>query len=93
MARFTIRLGKDRTRRVTAPVTRRSRVRSASGHAADRIFVTTTLRLGGVEKPVELSLVCRRKMRRRVLLGRRALAGDFLVDSGRRFLLNPTSAP
>jgi hypothetical protein len=76
-----------RTTRVRARVHRRSRVRSSSGHAADRLFVTTTLRAGPVERHIELSLVDRDLMRYRMLLGRSALAGDFWVDAGRTSLL------
>ena len=93
---FALRMGRGedaRLKHVTAPITRRSRVRSASGHAADRLFVETTLRLGDHTKTIELSLVCRRKMRVRVLLGRRALADDFLVDSARKFLIPQPARP
>ena len=84
--RTTRKSGKPR-RHVIAKITRRSRVRSAFGHAHDRLFVTTTLKLGDVTKQVELGLVSRKKMLCRVLLGRKALEPDFLVDSGRRYLL------
>lgn len=83
------RVRRRRTTRVEARVHRRSRVRSSSGHASDRLFVMTTLRAGPVEKRIELSLVDRDLMRYRMLLGRSALAGDFWVDAGRRGLLGP----
>jgi len=76
-----------RTTHVEARVHRRSRVRSSSGHADDRLFVTTTLRAGPVERRIELSLVNRDLMRYRMLLGRSALAGAFWVDPGRAGLL------
>jgi hypothetical protein len=50
------------------------------------LFVETTLRLGGVEKPIEVGLVDRAKMIHRMLLGRAALAGPFLVDVDHRML-------
>ncbi len=74
-------------RTIEAPLARRGRVRSAFGRTHDRLFVETTLTLGGVTKTIELGLVCRKNMISRVLLGRKALEGDFLVDSGRRYLL------
>jgi len=40
---------------VRAHVTRRSRVRSSNGELSQRLFVATTLRLGGVEKPIEVA--------------------------------------
>ena len=88
--RFAIRVTRKTGRvskHVTFPISRRTRVRSAFGHAHDRLFVETTLKLGNVTKTVELGLVSRKKMLCRVLLGRKALEGDFLVDSGRRYLL------
>lgn len=73
--------------RVTAPVARHGAVRSSSGHCTPRIFVETMLRLGGVEKRIEIGLVDRGPMIHRMLLGRNALAGPFLIDVGRRLAL------
>lgn len=69
--------------RVTAPITRWARVLSSNGTGERRPFVKTTMRLGGVEIPFELSLVSRGEMRFRMLVGRTALASKFLVDAGR----------
>ena len=77
---------RDRRVHVRARVTRRSRVRSSNGELSPRLFVETTLRLGGVEKPIEVGLVDRAKMIHRMLLGRAALAGPFLVDVDHRML-------
>jgi len=85
--RFDVRLHRRRSdRRVTveAPITRRSRVRSSSGRASLRFFVSARIRLGPVEREIELSLVDRRRMIFRLLIGRAALAGSFLVDTSRR---------
>lgn len=71
-----------RHRHVTARVTRRARVRSSTGKLRRRIFVKTILRIGPVDIPVELSLVDREKMIYRMLIGRSALAGKFLIDVG-----------
>jgi hypothetical protein len=80
-------------RTVEADVSRRSRVRSSNGQVEERVFVTTRMRLGEVEKDVEFSLVCRRHMLCRLLLGRKALAGDFLVNCRRRYLFGrPTQS-
>lgn len=77
---------KSRTRRVrvTARVRRRGRVRSSTGHLTSRLFVATTLRLGPIEKEIEISLVDREKMVHRMLLGRAALSGPILIDVDRR---------
>lgn len=75
---------RDRHVHVVTPVTRRSRVRSSNGQTETRYFVTTTMRLGSVEREIEISLVDRGKMIHRMLLGRSALSGPFLIDPSRR---------
>jgi hypothetical protein len=77
---------RDRRVSVRTHVKRRSRVRSSNGDLAQRLFVETTLRLGGVEKRIEVGLVDRAKMIHRMLLGRAALSGPFLVDVDHRML-------
>lgn len=77
---------KPRVQPVRAKVVRQTRVRSSNGITQDRFVVETLVRIGAVEKKAEFSLVSRRRMIHRVLLGRRFLAGDFLVDSEKRFL-------
>ncbi|MEZ4219230.1 MAG: RimK/LysX family protein [Myxococcota bacterium] len=77
---------------VVARVTRRARVRSSNGAYETRYFVATTLALGAVERAIELSLVDRSSMTHRMLLGRTAIAGDFVVDVSRRFLLGRRGA-
>lgn len=90
--RFWVVLDRKRAHRrvqVEAPVTRRSRVRSSSGRAEDRIFVSTRMKLGAVEKEIEISLASREPMIFRMLLGRTALHHDFLVDPSHRYLQSP----
>lgn len=81
--RFTVRLSrmKDRTVTFEEPIAMRKKVRSSTGHGGDRLFVETSLLLAGREKRILISLTCRKRMIHRMLLGREALAGDFLVDS------------
>jgi hypothetical protein len=78
---------RDRRVQVLAPVRRRARVRSSNGEYEQRIFVATLLRIGPVEKEIEISLVDRGRMIHRMLLGRSALHGDFWVDAEHRGLL------
>ena len=82
------RTKRDRHFPVKAKVVRRSRVKSSNGEYDLRYFVETQLRLGDVEKTIEISLVDRGKMAHRMLLGRSALQGDFVVDVSRRHLLD-----
>lgn len=72
---------------VEADLSGTTRVRSSNGMVQTRFRVKTTIAIGGIEKEVELSLVPRPKMLCRVLLGRKALEGDFLVDPGKRHLM------
>lgn len=81
--RFTVRLDRKEKKLVTLEekIVLRKRVRSSTGHPTNRIFVMTTLRLAGKEKKISVSLVCRKRMIHRLLLGREALGDDFLVNS------------
>jgi hypothetical protein len=74
--------------RIEAEVVRESRIKSSTGHAQVRRVVRTDMLVGGHRYPIEASLVCRKSMTCRMLIGRRALAGRFLVDSSRDFLLS-----
>jgi hypothetical protein len=81
--RFVVRLCRDtgKNKVLEAPIALRKHVRSSTGHGHDRLFVETTLQLGEREKKILVSLTCRKRMIHRMLLGREALGGDFLVDS------------
>lgn len=57
-------------------------VRSSSGKAVLRPVIVTHLELLGVTWPVELTLANRDEMGFRMLLGRQAFRGRFLVDAG-----------
>jgi hypothetical protein len=88
--RFRVVLSlKDDSRRVPveAEIVRKVSVRSSFGGSQERYVVATRLRLGPVEKPIELGLVCRKRMLCRMLLGRASLEGRFLVDPSRRYTL------
>jgi len=60
-------------------------VRSSSGRASIRPVVITDINLLEETWPVELTLASRDKMGFRMLLGREAFRGRFLVDAGRSF--------
>lgn len=77
----------NKRRRVQAQVARTARVRSSNGTVQERTVVLTTLDAGGVRKPIEVTLVSRDLMRCRMLLGRTALAEDFLIDPAQRHRL------
>jgi hypothetical protein len=88
--RFDVRLHrKNADRRVTveAPISRRGRVRPSSGVTQTRLFVSAVVKIGGTERRIELSLVCRKHMIFRMLIGRSALSHHFLVDVSKRYTL------
>ena len=74
--------------RVTAEaaVLRRSRIKSSNGAWTERYVVTANMKLGPIERRIEVSLVSRPEMVYRMLLGRGALSG-LLIDAGSQCLL------
>lgn len=65
-------------------------VRDSGGHEETRVVITTNLRMGGEEWPIELTLTDRKAMGFRMLLGRTAMAGHFYVDAMEKFILDHT---
>jgi hypothetical protein len=78
---------RDRRVHVKTRIERRGWVRSSTGHRTRRIFVSTTLRMGPIEREVEVSLVDRERMIHRMILGRSALSGGILINAGQRMRL------
>jgi len=70
---------------IEAKIARRIKVRSSFGHSMERLTVFARIRIGTLEKVIEVGLVRRRRMLTRMLLGRRALEDTFLVDSSRKY--------
>lgn len=69
-----------------APLLEYRTVRSSGGHETRRPVVETSVILNGVTWPIELTLASRDAMGFRMLLGRQAIRGRFLVHAGRSFL-------
>jgi hypothetical protein len=94
----TLRLALDRRHpeRVTeivTPVLRMVVVSNSSGMREQRPLVETTLRLGAVTKRVRLTIANRSGMRFGLILGRKALEGDFVVDVAKKHLLRKQEQP
>ena len=68
------------------PVHDRRRVRSSSGHIEERVVVLMDVELVGRTVTAEVTLSRRDEMGFRMLIGREALRGDFVVDPGRSYL-------
>lgn len=84
---------RKRRKRVTAPIVRRAGVRSSNGVLSERHVVETLMRLGPVRKRIEITLVARDLMACRMLLGRSAMEGSFVVDPQRAFVWDAGGAP
>ena len=69
-----------------APLINRRPITNSGGRKEDRFVVRTTIRLGAHAWPIEVSLTSRASMGFRMLLGRNALKGRFLVVPDRSFL-------
>ena len=78
---------------VEARVLDRRRVRSSSGDTERRPVVVLPVRIGDQMVDVEFTLTRRDQMGFRMLLGRQALRGRFLVDTGRSYLLGQPPRP
>jgi hypothetical protein len=68
-----------------APILEFRSVRSSSGKAVTRPVILTTVSLLDQSWTVELTLASRDEMGFRMLLGREAFRGRFLVDAGKSF--------
>ena len=63
-------------------------VRSSNGKKQSRYFIKSYVKfVNGKKYPITMSLTDRSSMKFPVLLGRRLLAGRFLVDVGKMFML------
>lgn len=88
--RFTTTTYDNQAISCESAVVRTARVKSSSGTAKKRVFIETIAQLpGGFAWKILVSLADRSEMRCPMLLGRRALAGYFLIDPQGAHLLGP----
>jgi ribosomal protein S6--L-glutamate ligase len=87
---FDVRLHRrhpERVVHVEAAIVRRGSVRPSSGVLQTRLFVSATLRIGAIERQIELNLVDRKNMIYRMLVGRSAIGHGVFVDPNRKYVL------
>ena len=82
-----VQRNKERVIECQSPVKDRRRVTDSGGHEEKRYVIETDLTVGGFTWPVEITLTDRDSMKFRMLLGRTALRGRFLVDPDKSYLM------
>jgi hypothetical protein len=76
-----------------APVLDFRHVRSSSGHITHRPVIRAEIRLDNRNWPIDLTLAPRDEMGFRMLLGREAVRGKFVVDPGRSYMVSQPPKP
>src|SRR5262245_38860120 len=77
----------ERVWKVCVPVVRMVLVANSGGVREERPLIEATIRLGPVTKRIPVTVTSRSGMRFPMILGRKALEGDFVVDVSRKYLL------
>jgi hypothetical protein len=72
---------------IRTPVLRMVVVRSSTGIRQERPLIEAAVRLGPLVKRLRLTITNRARMRFRMILGRKALEQDFIVDVCKQYLL------
>jgi hypothetical protein len=94
MAELCLALNRRKPEHMTivhTPVLKTVLVRNSGGQSENRPLIATRIRLGPIVKPILLTATNRATMLFRMLLGRKALEGDFLVDVRQRYRLRGRS--
>ncbi|MEE4363384.1 MAG: ATP-dependent zinc protease [Desulfotignum sp.] len=68
-----------------APVVDRRRIKDSGGHSEMRYVIASSLVLGNMHWPIEITLTSRDAMMFRMLLGRTALKNNVMVDPARSY--------
>ncbi|WP_417455420.1 ATP-dependent zinc protease [Kiloniella sp.] len=80
-------IGCEKGIRCSAKIVDRRPIKNTGGVAEERYIVKTTLTLGEMRWPVEVSLTSRQSMRFPVIIGRTAIRDKgFLLNAGRSYL-------
>lgn len=74
-----------------APLLDKRKVRDSGGHSEWRYVIQTNMTIEGVFHKIEMTLTNRDSMGFRMLIGRTAMRGHYLVDPGKSYLTKKTS--
>lgn len=69
------------------PIIGQRTIKSSNGQSEKRFVIAVLIHLGNLTKTIEVTLTNRKKMHFNLLLGREALAGDFIIDPATKHLL------
>ena len=69
------------------PLKSKRLIKSSNGIEEIRCVIVTTIKVGAIQKEIEITLTDRKKMRFNLLLGRKALEDDFIIDPSVKYLL------
>jgi hypothetical protein len=83
----------DKVMHCEAPVLEQRTVRDSGGHEELRYVIETVITIGDCRLTAEVTLTDRDTMKFRVLLGRTAIRGGYLVDSGRSYVKGKKKRP
>lgn len=70
----------------TLPVAKVKNVKSSNGSSSQRVFVETVVAVGVVSRKTRISLTDRSDLKHPMLLGKRYLSGNFLVDVSQSYI-------
>ncbi len=76
----------------TAPLHDSRAIKSSNGQVQKRSVIQTTLRLGGQEWPIQLTLTNRKSMTYMMLFGREGMGNRVYVDPSAEYLLGQPNA-
>ena len=72
--------------RCWAPIVDVRQIKSSNGNSEQRLVIKTKIKLGEIEKEIEVTLTDRSEMSYLMLLGRQGMGTDFFVDPSASFL-------
>lgn len=89
LVRFAVADNKGRVETIEKEIYRTVKIRRKKGRPEERIVVLMDICLGSTYKTAELSLVNRGNLNYPILLGRKFLQGQFIIDPGDTFTHKP----